>query len=138
MVKYTSSIPLTLLALSGRGLAQSVDGKKFDNPTAGPPASYFAATTTIPVAALQSAAAKASTAASVATYPINFDSGAAKSTIYSDWSKFSEVGILIFENGPLADCLQGAAFVWVADMDVDCDGIDYKCTVCRQLFFPYG
>ena len=24
---------------------------------------------------------------------------------------------------------QGAAFVWVADMDVDCDGIDYKCKV---------
>jgi chitosanase len=25
--------------------------------------------------------------------------------------------------------VQGAAIVFVADMDVDCDGIDYKCQV---------
>ncbi|KAK5798044.1 hypothetical protein VI817_004335 [Penicillium citrinum] len=89
----------------------NVDGSKYDNPTAGPPASYFAAATTVPVAALQSAAVKASTAAKDATYPINSDSGAKRVTIHSDWTNFSE----------------GAAFVWVADMDVDCDGIDYKC-----------
>ncbi|KAF3388302.1 Endo-chitosanase C [Penicillium rolfsii] len=102
---------LASLALFGTTLAQSVDGSKYNNPTAGPPASFFAAATTVPVAALQSAAAKASTAAKDATYPINGDSGAPKSTIHSDWTKFSE----------------GAAFVWVADMDVDCDGLDYKC-----------
>ena len=28
--------------------------------------------------------------------------------------------------------IQGAAFVWIADMDVDCDGIDYKCKVSWQ------
>lgn len=28
---------------------------------------------------------------------------------------------------------KGAAFVWVADMDVDCDGLDYKCKVRRTL-----
>ncbi|KAJ5090156.1 hypothetical protein N7532_008840, partial [Penicillium argentinense] len=99
------------LSLLGPALAQSVDGSQYNNPTAGPPASYFAAATTVPVAALQSAAAKASTAAKDATYPINSDSGAKRVTIHSDWSKFSE----------------GAAFVWIADMDVDCDGIDYKC-----------
>ncbi|KAJ5272895.1 hypothetical protein N7478_008020 [Penicillium angulare] len=99
------------LAIFGQTLSQSVDGSKYNNPTAGPPASYFSATTTIPVAALQTAAAKASKAAKDATYPVNSDSGAAKVTIHSDWSTFST----------------GAAFVWVADMDVDCDGLDYKC-----------
>ncbi|KAJ5087210.1 hypothetical protein N7456_010826 [Penicillium angulare] len=98
-------------AIFGQTLSQSVDGSKYNNPTAGPPASYFAAATTIPVAALQTAAAKASKAAKDATYPVNGDSGAAKVTIHSDWSAFST----------------GAAFVWVADMDVDCDGLDYKC-----------
>jgi chitosanase len=88
-IKY--SIPAVLLALLGTGFAQSVDGAQYNNPTAGPPASFFAAATTIPVAALQTAAAKASTAASDATYPINGDSGAKKVTIHSDWSKFSEV-----------------------------------------------
>ncbi|KAJ5688778.1 hypothetical protein N7462_003170 [Penicillium macrosclerotiorum] len=101
----------TSLVLLGPALGQSVDGSQYNNPTAGPPSSYFAAATTVPVAALQSAAAKASTAAKDATYPVNNDSGASKVTIHSDWSSFSE----------------GAAFVWVADMDVDCDGIDYKC-----------
>lgn len=91
-LKY--SITAIVFVLLGSGLAQSVDGSKYNNPTAGPPASYFAAATTIPVAALQSAAAKASTAVSDATYPINGDSGAAKVTIHSDWSKFSEVEIL--------------------------------------------
>ncbi|KAJ5168561.1 uncharacterized protein N7482_004155 [Penicillium canariense] len=105
------SILVASLALLGPALAQSVDGKQYDNPTAGPPASYFAAATTVPVAALHSAAAKASTAAKDATYPVNNDSGAAKSTIHSDWTNFNE----------------GAAFVWVADMDVDCDGLDYQC-----------
>lgn len=82
---------LASLALFGSTLAQSVDGSQYNNPTAGPPASYFAAASTVPVAALQSAAAKASTAAKDATYPINGDSGAPKSTIHSDWTNFSEV-----------------------------------------------
>ncbi|KAJ5776207.1 uncharacterized protein N7511_001218 [Penicillium nucicola] len=106
-----TSVPIALLAMAGTGFAQTVVGSNYNNPTAGPPASYFAAAATVPVAALQTAAAKASTAAQSATYPINGDSGAKKVTIHSDWSNFSE----------------GAAFVWVADMDVDCDGIDYNC-----------
>ena len=79
------------LALVSPTVAQSVDGSKYNNPTAGPPSSYFAAATSIPVAALKSAAAKASTAANDATYPINNNGGAVKVTIHSDWSKFSEV-----------------------------------------------
>ncbi|KAJ5773064.1 hypothetical protein N7457_007960 [Penicillium paradoxum] len=110
MVKY-ASIPIALLASLGTALAQTVDGSDYDSPNGGPPASWFTASSTIPVAALKSAAAKASSAASDATYPINFDKGAAKSTIHKDWSSFSE----------------GAAFVWIADMDVDCDGLDYEC-----------
>ncbi|KAJ5388228.1 hypothetical protein N7509_010769 [Penicillium cosmopolitanum] len=102
---------LACLGLTSPVLSQSVDGSKYNNPTAGPPASYFAAATTVPVAALQSAAAKASEAAKDATYPINSDNGAKRVTIHKDWTNFSE----------------GAAFVWIADMDVDCDGIDYKC-----------
>ncbi|CAI7644971.1 unnamed protein product [Penicillium glandicola] len=105
-------IPFALFALFGTVIAQTVVGSDFNNPSAGPPASYFAAAATIPVAAFKTAAAKASTAASDATYPINGNSGAQRVTIHKDWSTFREA----------------AAFVWVADMDVDCDGIDYQCT----------
>lgn len=84
-------LPIALFSLAGTAIAQQVDGAQFNNPTAGPPASYFAAATTIPVAALQSAAAKASTAASKSTYAINNDGGSQKVTIHSDWSKFSAV-----------------------------------------------
>lgn len=90
-----SSVLVASLALLSPTFAQSVDGSKYNNPTAGPPPSYFAAATSIPVAALKSAAAKASTAAKDATYPINNDGGAAKVTIHSDWSNFSEVSSLL-------------------------------------------
>ncbi|EPS33771.1 putative chitosanase [Penicillium oxalicum 114-2] len=99
------------LALAAPALAQSVNGADYNSPTGGPPASFFAAGSSIPVSALKSAAAKASVAARDSTYPVNGDGGAARVTIHSDWSGFSE----------------GAAFVWTADMDVDCDGLDYKC-----------
>lgn len=85
------SFPLACLVLASPGFSQVVDGPSYDNPTAGPPASYFAAATTVPVAALQSAAAKSSTAAKDATYPINSDNGAKRVTIHSDWTNFSEV-----------------------------------------------
>ncbi|CAP80409.1 hypothetical protein E8E15_009838 [Penicillium rubens] len=111
MMTYSRLIPSALFALFGTGLAQTVDGSKFNKPDGGPPGSYFAAGSSIPVAALQSAAAKARTPVPDATYPINGDNGAKKVTIHSDWAKFDK----------------GAAYVWIADMDVDCDGIDYKC-----------
>ncbi|KAJ9487353.1 hypothetical protein VN97_g5972 [Penicillium thymicola] len=92
MMTYSCSIPFALLALFGSSsLAQTVKGPEFNKPDGGPPASYFAAGSSIPVAALQSAAAKASTAVPDATYPINGDKGATKVTIHSDWTKFSEV-----------------------------------------------
>ncbi|RAL15906.1 glycoside hydrolase family 75 protein [Aspergillus homomorphus CBS 101889] len=106
-----STLSLALLGLSASAVAQTVDGSKYNSPTAGPPASYFAAASSIPVAAIQSAAAKASSVPSLATYPVNTDKNSPKSTIHNDWVKFSD----------------GAALSWVADMDVDCDGIDYKC-----------
>ena len=79
------------LALLSSAWAQSVDGSRYNNPTAGPPSIYFTAAASIPVAALQTAAAKASTAAKDATYAVNRDNGAAKATIFSDWSDFDEV-----------------------------------------------
>ncbi|KAJ5290869.1 hypothetical protein N7478_000120 [Penicillium angulare] len=92
-------------------LAQKVEGAQFNNPHAGPPSSYFAAGPNIPVAALQRAVAGANTAAKDATYPVNRNVDAPQVTIHSDWTNFKE----------------GAAFVWVGDMDVDCDGIDWQC-----------
>ncbi|PWY75357.1 hypothetical protein BO70DRAFT_95044 [Aspergillus heteromorphus CBS 117.55] len=108
---------LLVLALSGTVLGQIVDGGKYDVPTAGPPASFFAAATTLPVATLQTAAARASIVPPKAVYPVSRESGAPLSTIHSDWVRFN----------------QGAALSWVADMDVDCDGKDWKCTV-RESF----
>ncbi|KAG2413844.1 hypothetical protein HFD88_003033 [Aspergillus terreus] len=113
MVLKKAAIGLTLpLALfSSVALGQTVDGSDYDSPNGGPPASYFAAASTMPVAALQAAAAKATKVPSYATYPVSQDDDAKKSTIHSDWASFS----------------QGAAISWVADMDVDCDGIDSGC-----------
>ncbi|KAJ5899353.1 hypothetical protein N7495_004097 [Penicillium taxi] len=105
------SIFATFLILFGPALCQSVNGEHYNSPSAGPPSSFFTAAATLPIAALQTAASKASKAAKDATYPINNSDGAANVTIHSDWLNYS----------------QGAAFVWIADMDVDCDGIDYKC-----------
>ncbi|KAJ5627048.1 hypothetical protein N7528_004475 [Penicillium herquei] len=102
---------LAVLLFSLPTLSQNVDGSKYNDPTAGPPSSYFAANNTVPIAALQNAASKASQAAKDATYPVNRSSDATQVTIRSDWSTFTE----------------GAAFIWIADMDVDCDGIDYRC-----------
>lgn len=125
----SSRVLLACLGLTRPVLSQSVDGSKHNNSTAGLPASYFTATTTAPVAALQSAAAKASVAAKNATYPINANSGAKRVTIHRDWTDFSEVSNLRFTKSLYTadQCIisQGAAFVWVADMDVDCDGTDY-------------
>ncbi|KAL2827947.1 Chitosanase-domain-containing protein [Aspergillus cavernicola] len=103
---------LCVLAPCTSALSEVIDGSHYNKANGGPPASYFTATATIPIAALQSAAAHLSEVPDHATYPIA--QGASKeSTIYSDWASFSKG--------------QGAAIVWTADMDVNCDGIDYKC-----------
>ncbi|KAL4978985.1 fungal chitosanase of glycosyl hydrolase group 75-domain-containing protein [Aspergillus desertorum] len=81
-----------------------------DQPSRGPPASYFSAAPTMPVAALQSAASRLGRTSRGGSFGVSFDSSE-RSSIYSDWASFNE----------------GAAVVWRADMDVDCDGIDYRC-----------
>ncbi|KAE8375670.1 endo-chitosanase C [Aspergillus bertholletiae] len=97
------------LAVCGSAMGQKVNGADYNKPDGGPPAKFFQASSSIPVAAIQAAAAKASKVPSHATYPIG--QGSQKSTIHSDWAGFSE----------------GAAFSFVADMDVDCDGLNSGC-----------
>ncbi|KAL2849754.1 fungal chitosanase of glycosyl hydrolase group 75-domain-containing protein [Aspergillus pseudodeflectus] len=103
-----------LLVLSSTLLAtgQKISGPEFNKPFGGPPASYFQAAATMPVAALQTAATGLSETPgnAVADYKLS-SSSKQISTIYTDWAEFDG----------------GAALVWTADMDVDCDGIDYKC-----------
>ncbi|PYH96596.1 hypothetical protein BO71DRAFT_407556 [Aspergillus ellipticus CBS 707.79] len=102
---------LTLsLAVYGTAMGQKVNGADYNKADGGPPSSFFAASSSLPVSGLQSAASKASVVPSDATYPVAQGSSV-KSTIHSDWAEFSE----------------GASYSFVADMDVDCDGLDYKC-----------
>ncbi|KAL4808738.1 fungal chitosanase of glycosyl hydrolase group 75-domain-containing protein [Aspergillus unguis] len=73
--------------------------------------SSFAASTAIDVLALLSASEKLGMVPAHATYPMSIKNYTDTSTIHSDWASFQE----------------GAAFVFKADMDTDCDGLDYKC-----------
>ncbi|KAL4882177.1 fungal chitosanase of glycosyl hydrolase group 75-domain-containing protein [Aspergillus karnatakaensis] len=102
---------LSALTLCASAASQTSKGTEFNKPHAGPPARYFQAASTVPVAALQASTEGLSKVPDRATYPIRPGSKVT-STIYSDWAGFDE----------------GAAIVWTADMDVDCDGIDHTCT----------
>ncbi|KAL2849213.1 fungal chitosanase of glycosyl hydrolase group 75-domain-containing protein [Aspergillus pseudoustus] len=73
--------------------------------------SSFAASDTIPVDTLNKAVNGMKEVPPLATYPVSIKHDPALSTIYSDWASFKE----------------GAAFVFKADMDIDCDGINYQC-----------
>ncbi|KAB8070890.1 fungal chitosanase of glycosyl hydrolase group 75-domain-containing protein [Aspergillus leporis] len=97
-------------SLCGASLCKTADMSAFNRPDWGPPAKWFAAAASQPVSAIQAAAAKASVVPKGATYPFSLES-TDKSTIHSDWASFKE----------------GAALSWVADMDVDCDGVNEKC-----------
>ncbi|KAL2788801.1 fungal chitosanase of glycosyl hydrolase group 75-domain-containing protein, partial [Aspergillus keveii] len=115
-----------LVVLSSTLLAtgQKINGPEFNRPFGGPPASYFQAAATMPVAALQTAATSLLTPYNaVADYKLS-SSSKQMSTIYTDWAGFDG----------------GAALVWTADMDVDCDGIDYKCDGNKdgQALTDYG
>ncbi|KIM91630.1 glycoside hydrolase family 75 protein, partial [Piloderma croceum F 1598] len=81
---------------------------KQNNPTDGTPIADFSASAGLPVAGLAAAAKNAKKAG--AKYQITQGSKT-WSTIYTDWANFKS----------------GAAYVFTADMDIDCDGIDYKC-----------
>lgn len=89
--KFTKSVALSM-AFSASVLGQKVNGPDYDSPTGGPPAKFFEAAATMPVAALQTAAAKAKKVPDLATYPVSLEKNAPKSTIHSDWLSFSEVG----------------------------------------------
>jgi chitosanase len=74
----------------------------------GVPASDFEADASLPAAKLAAAALKLKKVAT--SYPIS-DGSKTISKIYTDWDTGKN----------------GSAIVFTADMDVDCDGIDYKC-----------
>ncbi|KAL5040949.1 fungal chitosanase of glycosyl hydrolase group 75-domain-containing protein [Aspergillus fruticulosus] len=101
---------LAVLFFSASVLCHNIHGSNDDYPNGGPPASYFRAAPTMPVAALQSAASRLGRTYRGSSFRVSSDSSE-RSSIYSDWASFNE----------------GAAVVWTADMDVDCDGIDYEC-----------
>ncbi|KAL4929763.1 glycoside hydrolase family 75 protein [Aspergillus undulatus] len=91
-------------------LSQIIHGPNYNHPDGGPPAEFFTAAPTMPVAALESAAAQLSSVSADGRFLMNSDSST-KSPIYEDWASLEE----------------GAAVVWTADMDVDCDGINSQC-----------
>lgn len=91
VMKFTRNLALSMV-FSAFALGQQVNGPDYDSPTGGPPAKFFAAAASIPVAGLRAAAAKASKVPNLATYPVSLEKNAAKSTIHSDWLSFSEVG----------------------------------------------
>jgi chitosanase len=87
-----SLLTLTALAVSLLGgivTSQTVTGADYNKPSAGPPASFFAATSTINVQALKTAAAKASKTGKSATYAV-YDGGPT-ATIHTDWVNFATV-----------------------------------------------
>ncbi|KAL5335224.1 fungal chitosanase [Aspergillus crustosus] len=102
---------LSTLTLLASAAGQVIKGGDYNKPSAGPPGDYFKAASTIPVAAIQASTTGLGKIPDRATYPVRPGSKVT-STIYSDWAGFD----------------QGAAIVWTADMDVDCDGIDHTCT----------
>ncbi|KAL4821162.1 fungal chitosanase of glycosyl hydrolase group 75-domain-containing protein [Aspergillus spinulosporus] len=73
--------------------------------------SAFAASKAIDVAEISFASERVKQVPAHATYPMSIKDSNGKSTIYSDWASFAE----------------GAAFVFKADMDTDCDGVNYRC-----------
>ncbi|KAL4877492.1 fungal chitosanase of glycosyl hydrolase group 75-domain-containing protein [Aspergillus karnatakaensis] len=75
------------------------------------PPSEFEASNAIDVAGILAASEQVTTVPPLATYPMSLANFTDKSTIYSDWAGFTA----------------GAAFVFKADMDTDCDGLDYQC-----------
>ncbi|KAI9036564.1 glycoside hydrolase family 75 protein [Aspergillus affinis] len=78
------------------------------SPKGTPKASDFAADSSIPIPKIQSAAANTNVQAAI--YPLSQDNQGTKSAIYKDWSGFKKL-----------------TYMWIADMDVDCDGMDYRC-----------
>jgi hypothetical protein len=74
---------------------QKINGPEFNKPFGGPPASYFQAAATMPVAALQAAATSLSETPynAVADYKLS-SSSKHMSTIYGDWAGLDGVSHL--------------------------------------------
>jgi hypothetical protein len=68
----------------------SINGADYNHPSSGPPASWFAAATSLPASQIASAAAQASDVPADATYILG-QGESQTATIYSDWSSFSSV-----------------------------------------------
>ncbi|KAJ6781485.1 hypothetical protein PWT90_02689 [Aphanocladium album] len=109
----------SLAALSGIAAAAgpirasvptNVDGSKYNKPNAGPPGDWFSGDSSLPISKIASAVSKMSKTPKDASYILSNDNHK-KATIHSDWANLSK----------------GAAYAFVADMDVDCDGIDSHC-----------
>ena len=90
LVKSTTSHLSFSLAVCSSIMGQKVKGPEYDSPNGGPPASFFAASSSLPVAGLEAAAAHASVVPEYANYPIDHGSSVI-STIHSDWAKFTSV-----------------------------------------------
>ncbi|KAE8140365.1 fungal chitosanase of glycosyl hydrolase group 75-domain-containing protein [Aspergillus pseudotamarii] len=106
----SSLLTFYYLTLGSFCLGNTADMSAFNSPGHGPPATDFAAADSLPISVLRAAATAASVVPEDATYPFSLGSSET-STIHSDWVSFKE----------------GAALSWVADMDVDCDGVNHKC-----------
>ena len=68
----------------------NVDGSKYNKPTAGPPAAWFAGASSLPASKIAAAAAKMTKTPKDASYVLS-DSNHQKATIHSDWASFSKV-----------------------------------------------
>ncbi|OAQ69235.1 fungal chitosanase [Pochonia chlamydosporia 170] len=111
LMALTAVIGLARAVLPARAaIPTKVNGADYNKPNAGPPAAWFSGDSSLPVSKVAAAAAKASKVPKDASYVLS-EGSSKKATIHSDWAGFSK----------------GAAYVFVADMDVDCDGLDYKC-----------
>jgi chitosanase len=88
-MQYSAHL-VAAVATLGLVSATTIDGSKYNNPTAGPTAAWFAGATSLPATQIASAAAAATKVPSDATYILEAG-GSAKATIHSDWSGFSKV-----------------------------------------------
>ncbi|CEJ91919.1 hypothetical protein VHEMI07602 [[Torrubiella] hemipterigena] len=109
-VMATSLAVANAAGLIRDSIPTNVDGAKYNKPNAGPPGAWFSGASSLPASRIAAAAAKMTKTPKDATYILS-DGNSKKATIHSDWANLSK----------------GAAYAFVADMDVDCDGIDHAC-----------
>jgi chitosanase len=90
----------SILGVATASIPTSVDGAKYNEPSAGPSTAWFAGATSLPASKIASAAAKATKVPSDATYILEAG-GSAKATIHSDWASLSKVyGTILMARKP--------------------------------------